>query len=223
MDLKAEKRDKFGSQLIAIRKTGLIPAELYGHGIENVHLSVPVKDFRIAYKTVGENKILNLVVDGKPRPVLVYEVNKNSLTDELLSIDFYQVNMNEEIHTMVPLKFVGEAPAVKAFGGVLVKSITEIKIKALPANIPAEVTVDIGKLENLNQSLYVKDLPVSDKYKYEVDEKNVVVTVAEQREEEVAPVAAPSVEEVVVETEEKKAARDAFKTATAEAAPAAKK
>jgi large subunit ribosomal protein L25 len=131
--------------------------------------------------------------------------------------------MDEEIHTTVPIKFIGEAPAVKALGGVLVKAITEIKITALPANIPAEIAVDLSVLENLNQSLYVKDLPISDKYKFEVDASNVVVTVAEQREEEVTPVAAPSVDEVVVETEEKKAARDAAKAPTAETTATPKK
>lgn len=216
MDLKVEKRDKFGGQLATLRKQGFVPAELYGHGIQNIHLSVPLKDFKLAYKSAGENKIINLMVGGEAKPVLIYEINRNPITDELQSIDFYQVNMNEEIHTSVPLRFEGVAPAVKSLAGVLVKAMDEIKIKALPANIPSEIVVDLSALANLNQSLYVKDLPASTKYKFEVDPSNVVVTVSEQREEEVAPVAAPALDQVVVETEEKKAARDASKTATAE-------
>ena len=58
MDLKVQKRDKFGGQLATLRKEGLIPAELYGHGIENIHLAVPFKDFRTAYRAVGENRVL---------------------------------------------------------------------------------------------------------------------------------------------------------------------
>ena|SRR3989344_1489788 len=223
MYLKVEKRDKFGGQLASLRKAGFVPAELYGHGIENTHLSVALKDFRVAYKAAGENKIINLIVDGTSKPALIYEVNKNPLTDELQSIDFYQVNMNEEIHTSIPLKFIGESPAVKGLGGVLVKAMGEIKIKAFPADIPLEIVVDLTALANLNQSLYVKDLPISTKYKFEVDQSNVVVTVSEQREEEVAPVAAPAIDQVVVETEEKKAVRDAAKTAAPEAAAATKK
>lgn len=215
MDLKVQKRDKFGSQVAALRASGLIPAELYGHGIQNVHISVPVKDFRIAYKEVGENRLLNLVVDKETRPVLIQEVTKDPLTDELLSVDFYQVKMDEEIQTTVPIRFVGEAPAVKNLGGVLVKAMDEVKIKALPANIPAEITVDLSGLAELRQSIYVKDIAQSSKFKVMVDAANVIVTVSEQREEEEAPVAAPAIDQVVVEAEEKKAARDAAKAATA--------
>ncbi len=213
MDLKVQKRDKFGGQVAALRKQGLIPAELYGHGIDNIHIAVPLKDFRTAYRAAGENKVINLQIDGETRPVLIYEVNINPVSDELQSIDFYQVNMKEEIHTSVPFKFIGEAPAVKSFGGILVKSINEIKIKALPADIPSEIVIDLSTLAELNQSIYVKDLPVSDKYKFEVDPSNVIVTVSEQREEEVTPVVAPNLEEVKVEGEEKVAARAATKAA----------
>lgn len=214
MDLKVQKRDKFGGQVAALKKQGLVPAELYGHHVDNIHLSVPLKDFRIAYKKAGENQIINLQIDNETRPVLIYEVNRNPVTDELQSIDFYQVNMKEEIHTSVPLKFVGEAPAVKSLGGVLVRALDEIKVKALPADIPSEIVIDLSVLAELNQSIYVKDLPVSDKYKFELDASNVIVTVAEQREEEVAPVVAPNLEEVKVETEEKVAARATAKAAT---------
>lgn len=217
MDLKAVKRTKFGSGVAALRKEGLVPAELYGHGIENLHLAVAAKDFRIAYKVAGENKVINLSLDGESRPVLIYEVAKDSLTDEFQSIDFYQVKMDEEISAKVPVKFLGEAPAVKNFGGVLVKALDEIAISALPANIPESIEIDLSKLTELNQSVYVRDLPVSDKYKFEIEGSNVIITVAAQREEEEIPVAAPSLEDVKVESEEKKAARDASKAASSEA------
>ncbi len=213
MDLKVEKRDKFGGQAAALRKKGVVPAELYGHDIENLHLAVALKDFRTAYKSAGENQIVNLKIGTESRPVLIHDVTKNNLTDEIQSIDFYQVNMNEEITTTVPVKFVGEAPAVKNFSGILVKSLNELKIKALPANIPAEITIDLSKLENLHQSVYIKDLATDNKFKILLDGGNVIVTVSEQREEEVAPVVAPDLAEVKVEGEEKKAARDAEKVA----------
>ena len=216
MDLKVQKRDQLGSKIASLRKEGFIPAELYGHGIPNVHLAVPAKEFRSVYKTAGENQVVNLWVDDSAHPVLIYEVNVHPLTDEVQSIDFYQVKMDEEISTSVPLKFIGESPAVKNLGGVLVKTMDEIKIKALPANIPAEITIDLAVLAELHQSVYVKDLPHTDKFKFMVDPTTVIVTVSEQREEEVAPVVAPDLEAVKVEGEEKKAVRDAEKAATSE-------
>lgn len=218
MDLQVQKRDKFGSELKELRKAGLIPAELYGHGIENVHLSVPIKDFRTAYKTAGENTVVNLRFDSESRPVLIHEVTKNSLTDEILSIDFYQVNMNEEIQAAVPIKFVGESPAVKNLGGILVKPMSELKVKALPADLPSEITIDLSALENLHQSIYVKDIKTDGKYKIVVDGENVLVTVSEQKEEEVVPTAAPDLSAIKTEGDEKKAEREAEKTAATEPA-----
>jgi large subunit ribosomal protein L25 len=224
MELKVQKRNTFGgSQSAVLRASGLVPAELYGNGVENVHLAVPVKDMMTAYKRAGESEIINLVVDGKTTPVLIHDVQFHPLSQEFQSVDFYQVNMNEELELAVPFEFVGEAPAIKNFGGILTKAMDEVEVKCLPANIPAHIKIDLSTLANLNQSIYVRDLPASDKYKIVSDPNNAIVSISEpMKEEEIVPAVEAKIEDIKVEGEEKVAARAAAKAAPATEAGAKK-
>lgn len=225
MELKVQKRNTFGgSQSAVLRASGLVPAELYGHNVANVHLAVPVKDMMTAYKQAGESEIINLVVDGKTTPVLIHDVQFHPISQEFQSVDFYQVDMKSEIELAVPFEFIGEAPAVKGLGGVLTKAMDELEVKCLPGNIPHSIKIDLSVLTDLNQSIYVRDLPQSDKYKILTDANNAIVSISEpMKEEELAPAAEVKVEDVKVETEEKKVARDAAKAVAPEAGKEVKK
>jgi len=205
MELKAEKRGIVGSKVAALRKMGLVPAELYGNGCANEHLTVNEKEFARVFRAAGESTVISLMVDGKKVPALIYDVDKDPVSDKVLHVDFYLVNMNEEIETKVALEFAGEAPAVKTEGGVLVKSMQEVEVRALPADLPHSIEVDLSKLVNIHDSVYVKDLAVKSGVKVLADADAVVATIVEQavEEETAAPV---SVEDVKVEGEEKKKA-----------------
>ncbi len=214
MDLIVQKREKFGKQTQALRREGLIPAELYGHGLENLHLSVPAKEFTKVFKQAGESTLINIVLENEKRPVMIHDLSRHPLTDEILNIDFYQVRLDERIKVKVPLNFTGEAPAVKERGGVLIKAMHEIEVEALPQNIPPSLEASLLKLTDLNQSLHVKDLNIPEGIKLLVNPETVIATVKERAAEEVVA-AAPeaALESVKVETEEKKAERVAKKTA----------
>lgn len=220
MELTVQKREKLGRGVKALRNQGLVPAELYGRGLENLHLSVPLKEFRKVFKTAGENTVVQVLLDGKKHPVLIQDVSYNPVTDEMESVDLYQVRMDEKLKVKVPVEFVGVAPAVKEKNGLLVKSLQELEVEALPADIPHHFEVDISKIADIGQSLYVKDLAVPAGVKVLVNPETVVVTVTakvtEEEELKMQQTAAAGVEGVKVETEEKKAERDATKAATGE-------
>lgn len=226
MELSVQKRGMLGRGVKALRKEGFIVAEIYGKGLENIHVSVPLKEFKKVFKQAGENTIVNVLLDAKKHPVLIQDVSYNPVTDEMQSVDFYQVRMDEKLKVGVPVEFIGVAPAVKEKNGLLVKSLQEIEVEALPADLPHKIFADISKLADIGQSLYVKDLPVLSGVKILVSPDTVVATVTAKvtEEEELAmqQVAAAGVEGVKVETEEKKAERDAAKApGEAAAAPAA--
>ncbi|HEY4499586.1 MAG TPA: 50S ribosomal protein L25 [Candidatus Paceibacterota bacterium] len=221
MELAVQKREQLGRGVHALRTQNLIPAELYGKGVSNMHLAVPAKDFKKVFKEAGENTIVNIIVDGKKYPAFIYDVSYHGVTDEILNIDFYQVRMDEKIKIGVPIEFIGIASAVKSKNGILVKALQELEVEALPSDIPHSIAVDIAKLDDIGQSLYVKDIVVPVKVKVLVAPDTVVATITAQitEEEELAmqQAAGAGVETVKVETEEKKAERDAVKAA--EAAP----
>ena len=213
MDLKVEKRDILGKKVDALRQSGLLPAELYGHDMPNLHLSVNAKDFEKLYKTAGKNTIINVVTDGAPKPALIYNVQRHPVSGDIESIDLYAVRMDEEITAKVPIVFTGESEAVKAGLGVLIESMDEIEIEALPSNIPHEIAVDISKLKEIGDSIYVKDIIITGKFKFNIDPENVIVSISGLASEEEAATTEITPDQVVVETEEKKAERDAAKSA----------
>ena len=222
MDLTVEKREKLGKKVKSLRIRGLIPAELYGHGLKNIHLAVSAREFLKVFKEAGENTIVNLLVDQKKKPVLIHEVKANYLSGEIDHIDFYEVRLDEKIKAKIPLEFTGEAPAQKSKGGVLNKAMSEIEVEAMPADLPHRFTLSLEGLDDLNKSLYVKDIKVSSNVRILVDPETVIVTVTEPIKEEEKVEAVPDVTAVKVEVDEKKAERTAEKTKKIEAEPQAK-
>lgn len=213
MDLTVTKREKFGKQVKALRREGLIPAELYGHGLLNLHLSVPVKEFAKAFKEAGTNTVVTLLLETEKKPALIYKVVRDAITSEVAHVDFYQVRMDEKIKARVPLVFVGESLAVKEKGAILNKSMSEIEVEALPKDLPREFTVDIAALDDINKSVYVRDLAVPPGVKILVEENTAIATATPPapKEEEKVEEAAVDVSAVKVEGEEKKAERAAEK------------
>lgn len=209
-NLNAEIREVPGKKASALRADGFIPAELYGSGVENIHLSVNAKEFKKALTDAGESTIVNLSVKDAVHPVLIHDYQKNSITGEFLSVDFHKVNMSEKITTDVPLTFVGESSAVKSLGGILVRSMDEVEVEAFPADLPHELTIDISSLDELGKSLYVKDIVISGKFEITVDPETVIATVTAP-EEEVVEVAPASVADVKTEGEVKRAEKEAKK------------
>lgn len=204
--LKAEKREVFGKQTKHLREQGFIPAELYGRGVENLHLSVPAKEFTKAYKEAGEHSVLYIEVDGKSHPVLIHSIEGSHIKSEVMAIDFHEIRMDEKVKAHIPLEFQGEAPAVKEKEGVLIKSMDEIEVEALPSDLPHSIAIDLSGLTELDHSIYVKDLPRSDKFEYIVDGETVVVSVTAPKEEEIEE--APAVEGETVPGKEGVAEQD---------------
>lgn len=187
--LKAEKREVFGKQAKHLREKGLIPAELYGRGVENIHLSVPVKEFAQAYKEAGEHSVVHIEVDGKSHPVLIHGVEESRIKSEVVAVDFHEIRMDEKVKAHIPLEFEGEPPAVKERGGILIKNMDEIEVEALPTDLPHSIVVDLTGLHEFDESIYVKDLPKNVNFKFVVDEETVVVSVTAPKEEEIEEVA----------------------------------
>ncbi len=225
MELAAVKRDLFGRAVKALRLKGLIPAELYGHGLENQHLSVTLKDFLKVFKAAGESTMIELIVDGKKRPVMIHEVNTNPVSDEVVGIDFYQVRLDEKLKIKVPLLFVGESAGVREKQGVLVRAMNELEVEALPQAIPHSIEVDLSKLSDIGMSIRVKELSIPQDVKVMIDLETVIATLtARMTEEEEAKLAAVA-DVTAIKSEadikkEEKAAKSEEATPTPAAAPA---
>lgn len=210
MELKVLNREKFKKAVHSLRREGLIPAELYGHGIENKHLSVPSKEFRKLFREAGTNTVVDLVLDGKKSNVLIHDVGMDYLSGEFTHIDFYEVRMDQKLKARIPIEFSGEAPAVKEKGYILNAVISDVEVEALPGDLPHRLVAELGSLDDAGKSIYIKDIKVSKGVRIVTDPEMAVATITlpivEEKVEE--PVEAS---EVKVETEEKKAERESEK------------
>ena len=159
--LKAQLRDGLGKEKSKkLRDKGLIPAEFYGKGTENTHLVVEHKSFEKALKSSDAkyNSIFKLSIQDKGEEiVLLRDYHKDPLTDKFWHLDFYKIDTKHPISVKVPVKLIGECPAIKA-GLVLAQAVHELPIKCLPLEIPVSIEVDVSKLENAHDAIRISDL-----------------------------------------------------------------
>ena len=211
--LKAKIRSAHGRKTEDLRKSGCLPAVLYGPGLKkNLDLEVNYKEFINIFQETGRTSFLQLEVEEhlpkKPSTflVLVNNIQKNPLTLALSHIDFYQPAATKEIKVKVPLVFEGEAGAIKNFGGTLVKNIQEIQVQALPQNLPHEIKVNLETLDELEKSILIKNLIIPNGVKILKNPEEIVAQVMppEEIEEELARPVEEKIDQVGTVEKEKK-------------------
>lgn len=188
--VKASKRTALGRKVRALRRTGVVPANIFGKKIKSLAIQIEVKSLKDILKKAGETNLIDIVVEGgKTHPVLVAGYSQDPVSGSLLHVDFHEVDLNVKTTAMVPLKAVGESEAVKA-GNVLVLQRNEIEVEALPADLPNEIEVDITVLTEVGSTIHAKDLKLDrSKVTLMVEDEEVIATVQEPAKEEVAPTA----------------------------------
>ena len=133
-------------------------------------------------------------VDGEKHTSLVRERQRHPVTGNMIHLDFQEVSMTEKLRTMVSLELIGTAPAIDTYGGILVAGQEHIEIECLPGDLPNLIEVDITGLQEIGDTLYVRDLVIPRNVEVLTDKDELVVVVT-------APAAEP-VEEEEVEEEE---------------------
>ncbi len=183
--LAATMRADTKEKLPVLRRSGRIPAILYGHAIKNESLLVDRVGFEKVFQAAGTSNLLDLTIDKKPaRRVLISDIQYDPVTDLPIHVDFYQVRMDEEIEAEVDVEYIGTSPAVKEQGGVLVKNFDKIKVKCLPGDLPSEIKIDISSLKTFDDAVKISDLKLSDKVEILHDQTLVLTTVTPPRTEE---------------------------------------
>lgn len=207
--LVVEKRKVLGKKVKKLRKEGILPANVYGKDVKSEAVQLPEKEFLKTFKEVGETGLIELQVGGQVRPVLIHNVQYETMTNAPLHADFYQVNLKEKVKTMAPLVFTGEPAAVLNKVGILLEQMTEIEVEALPTDLPENIEVNVESLANVDEQITVADIKAP-----------VGVTVLSDPGQVVAKIGELITKEAAAEAEAAKAAAEAAKaeTATAEGA-----
>jgi len=200
LELEVSKREITGKKVRFLRRDGMTPGNIYGHGIDSTPVKVDAKSLKHLLALAGKTDLISLKIDDEKAPVmvLVRDVQKNPITDELFHVDFYQVKMTEKIKVDVPLVFIGEAPVLdKIKNASLLHLVDALHIEALPDHLPHSFDVDLSSLVELDSTIHVKDIHLGDGITLHSDPEQMVVKVVEAKKEvEVAPVVAEVTEEV---------------------------
>ena len=183
--LKAKARDPKENKLESLREKGFVPAVIYGPKTKNQTLYLEKDQINNVIHESEKAQITPIIIDEEkaPRQVIIQDLQFDKLTDQLLHIDFYEVDMKSEIETEVPLTFEGTAPAVKDLGGIFLRNVEEVMVKCLPANLPEEIKVNISGLKTFEDIIHIKDLNIPPGVEVLANVDDPVAMVTEPRSE----------------------------------------
>lgn len=203
--IKVTKRDE-GVKLMVLRKSGKIPAVFYGMGKKTTSISIPNIEFKKVWREAGESSTVKVEMEGNKDDinVLIHEVQVDPVTSEPIHVDFLVIDMKKKIRVKIPLVFEGVSNAVKTGIGNLVKVLHEVEIEALPADLPQKLSVDISKLETLENTIVVSDIKLPAGVVAITNGTDIVVSVVAQVEEKEEVVVAPDLSAIEVEKKGKK-------------------
>ena len=202
LELKVTNREILGKKVKHLRRQGITPVHLFGHGIESLALQCDTVQIEQALAQAEQTGLISLKLDNekRPRTVMVRAFDRDWRKGQLLHVDFYQVKLREKLKLEVPVVLVGEAPALKSKDNMLEHELDTLTIECLPAKIPANIEVDISSFTEPGQAIRIKDIILGEDIVILNDPELVVAKISwrpvEKVEEEVVEVTEEAVEEV---------------------------
>ncbi len=200
ISLIAEERKILGKKVRFLRRDGKLPAHVFGKGVEGENVIVSAKEFLKTFKEAGETGLIDLKIGTeKVRPVLIREVQYDPVGGSLVHVDFFQVNLTQKVKVSVPIVLIGEQPEVVKLGeAIVLQTINEVEVEALPTDFVEKIEVDISSLKAIDDAITIAQL--------QFDRNRLTITAAE---EEIVVKLAPAVTAEMEKLMEEEAAQTA--------------
>ncbi|MBI3978524.1 MAG: 50S ribosomal protein L25 [Chloroflexi bacterium] len=194
LELVAEERVVLGKQVGRLRRQGIVPANMYGHDLPSVALQVNALSLRKLLAR-GGNNVISLKVGSEPAvQALIKQVQRNAMTDETTHVDFYRVAATVKLKTYVQLHFVNEARTASLSNVTVLRSLSEVMVECLPADLPDHIEVDLSLLTEVGAVIRAGDLAVSPAVTIVTDHHDLVARLHQQTRPEKAEGAEGKVE-----------------------------
>ena len=178
----AKSRHNLGSgEARKARRAGRIPGVLYGRSGKAISIDLDALEFSKGVKSISESTIVKVEVDGKPYDAFVKDTQRNIVDGNILHVDFYEVESGVLLRARVNIQLKGNAIGIRE-GGVLESPLHEIEVECLPQDLPPRIELDISNL-GVNQSIHVRDIPLSKGIRVITSMDQVVALVKYVREE----------------------------------------
>jgi large subunit ribosomal protein L25 len=189
LELLAESRAVFGKHVRRLRRQGIVPANIYGHGDPRA-IQAPARAMEYLLTHGGRTGVVTIAVEDRSEIALLKDIQRDPRSGQILHIEFQAVSMEESVTSTVPVRFIGESVAVTKMGGVMSHPRTQLRITARAVDLPEAIEVDLSAITELHGAIHVSDLPESALYQ-----------VLDPPEEVLAMVQPPRVEAEPVEVE----------------------
>ncbi|MFN0071548.1 MAG: 50S ribosomal protein L25 [Chloroflexota bacterium] len=160
VEIKASHRVALGKKVKALRRDGLVPANVYGRSRDSLSVQLNDREIEHLLATHSRSQVVSVVVDGQEEPALISAVQRHPTRQHVLHVDFQRVSLDQPVQVNVQLSFVGDSPAVRHHDAVIVHNLSEVIVEGLPGAIPSEIDVDVSALVDPDSAIYVRDLSV---------------------------------------------------------------
>lgn len=188
VELEVSRREITGKATKRLRKAGIIPANIFGHKEASQTMQIDGVSFERLRRSHGAKGIITLTLpDGTGKQTaLIRHIQRDPRTDKVIHVDFFRVSLKERLNVKVALRFVGEAPAVKNEGGVLLHLMDTLEVECEAGDIPEYFEVDVTPLTEIDAILHAENVPLPAKFTLITDPNEGVAKVSATRAEVVA-------------------------------------
>jgi large subunit ribosomal protein L25 len=176
--MQALERALTGKQVKTLRVAGRLPAVIYGKGFKPVAISLDYREAQKILPTISSSHLVVVDVEGTRHTTLVREKQREPISGKLIHVDFLEVSMTEKLRASVGIQFEGDAPAIKNYNGVVVIRTEQIDVEALPRDLPERIVVDLVRLAEIGDTIFVRDLDLPAKVRVLSDPDEIVVHIA---------------------------------------------
>jgi large subunit ribosomal protein L25 len=200
LELSAEPRSVYGKHVRRLRRQGIVPANIYGHGASRA-IQAPIRSLERLLAQGGRTSVVAIAFDGRSETALLKSMQRDPRSGQILHIDFQAVSMEEEVTSVVPVRFIGESIAVTKLDGVMTHPRSELHVTARAADLPDVVEVDVSTISELHGAIHISHLPQSSTYQIVDAPDEVLAIVLPPKREVEEEVEAAVAEEVAAEAE----------------------
>ncbi|NJL04807.1 MAG: 50S ribosomal protein L25 [Chloroflexaceae bacterium] len=177
IQLEAQLRTVLGKGVSRLRREGILPATVYGKDREPLAIQINEKDFLNTYRKIGHSVLVDLKIDGREGfNVFVHMLQRHPVSRAIIHADFRAVDADRPVRVNVALALQGASPVVARGDAIVNQMISSVRVRALPADMPPAMPVDMTLVVRPTQVVQVKDLPTSDKYVIESEPELILIS-----------------------------------------------
>ncbi|MEO7911961.1 MAG: 50S ribosomal protein L25 [Roseiflexaceae bacterium] len=184
--LEFESRTVVGKKVNRLRRAGVLPATVYGKGVGPFTVQISARGFNEAYRRAGKTTLVDLTIPGQPvQSAFIHSLQRHPVSRAILHADFLVVDLKIEISVEVPVHLIGEVELVERGDATLNQVLSTLNVRALPAELPSYIEVDISVLDSMEKSIHVRDIAALEHGEIVTDPDELVVSLSQSRPEEV--------------------------------------